>query len=136
MPHTGGMNDLTITRALLDDPQRVWAALTDPEQLAAWFWPPRFETEVTLDLARGYRIASPTVGMAVSGDFTVVDAPRSLVETWTWDGEDQSTLVTFTLSDSTGLTVTHEGFNTEEEVASHIVGWNDCLDRLESYLAS
>lgn len=106
---------LTIDRALLDDPRRVWAALTDPEQLAAWFWPPRFETEVR--------------------HFTLVDAPHGLVQTWTWDGKDHSTLVTFTLSASTGLTVTHEGFSTEEEVASHIAGWNDCLDRLESYLA-
>lgn len=130
------MSHLTVYRNLLDDPRRVWQALTVPEQLAAWFWPARFETEVSVDLSSGYRIASPTVGIAVSGEFTFVDQPHSLVETWTWDGEDYATVVTFSLSGSTGLTVTHEGFRTDEDVANHIQGWNDCLDRLESYLAS
>lgn len=128
------MSDLTVHRSLLTDTQRVWEALTEPERVSAWIWPERFATDTEIDLASGYRIASPTVGMAVSGAYRYVDAPHSLVQTWRWDGEEYETLVTFTLDPTVGLTVTHEGFPTAEDAAHHVQGWNDCLDRLETYL--
>lgn len=125
----------TIERIIPASRERVWNALTTDE-LANWFWPPRFATTVELDLRIGgaYRIDGPGGGMAVSGVFVAVDEPERLVQTWRWDGEDAETLVTFTLAEtadgSTALTILHENFVDEQSCALHVQGWNDCLDRL------
>jgi uncharacterized protein YndB with AHSA1/START domain len=125
----------TIERIVPASRERVWRALTS-EQLAGWFWPPRFETTVQLDLRVGgaYRIDGPGAGMAVSGVFVAVEEPERLVQTWRWDGEDAETLVTFTLAATadggTALTIVHENFADEQSCTLHTQGWNDCLDRL------
>ena len=130
----------TIERIIPASRERVWKALTSDE-LAGWFWPPRFATTVRLDLRVGgaYRIDGPGAGMAVSGVFVAVDEPDRLVQTWRWDGEDAETLVTFTLAESpeggTALTIVHENFADEQSCASHRQGWNDCLDRLVAAFA-
>jgi uncharacterized protein YndB with AHSA1/START domain len=125
----------TIERTIPASRERVWTALTSDE-LAAWFWPQRFETTVQLDLRVGgaYRIDGPGAGMAVSGVFVAVEAPERLVQTWRWDGEDAETLVTITLAEtsdgSTALRIVHENFADEQSCSAHVQGWNDCLDRL------
>ena len=130
----------TIERIIPASRDRVWKALTT-EQLAGWFWPPRFATTVRLDLRVGgaYRIDGPGAGMAVSGVFVAVDEPERLVQTWRWDGEDAETLVTFTLAQTpdgaTALTIVHEKFADEQSRANHAQGWNDCLDRLVAAVA-
>ena len=124
-----------VERMIPASRDRVWKALTT-EQLADWFWPPRFATTVQLDLRVGgaYRIDGPGAGVAVSGVFVAVDEPERLVQTWRWDGEDAETLVTFTLAEApdgaTALTIVHENFADEQSCADHTQGWNDCLDRL------
>ncbi len=125
----------TIDRVIPLPPERVWRALTT-DDLAAWFWPPRFETTVQLDLRVGgaYRIDGPGAGMAVSGVFVAIDEPTRLVQTWRWDGEEAETLVTYTLAETpegaTALRVVHENFADEQACAQHQQGWSDCLDRL------
>ena len=68
-----------------------------------------------------------------------VEEPERLVPTWRWDGEDTETLVTFTLAETsdgaTALTIVHENFADEQSCASHLQGWNDCLDRLVASVA-
>lgn len=129
------MTELRVERTVPATPERVWRALT--EELAAWFWPPAWQSTATADVRAGggWRIAAPAV--AVGGEFVEVDEPRSLVRTWRWDGDDAQTLVTMTLEpadDGTVLTVVHEGFVTEEDRADHVQGWNDCLGRLEPHV--
>ena len=130
----------TVERIIPASRDRVWKALTT-EQLAGWFWPPRFATTVQLDLRVGgaYRIDGPGAGMAVSGVFVAVDEPERLVQTWRWAGEDAETLVTFTLAETpdgaTALTIVHENFVDEQSRANHAQGWNDCLDRLVAAVA-
>ena len=129
----------TIERIIPASREQVWKSLTS-EQLADWFWPPRFATTVRLDLRVGgaYRIDGPGAGMAVSGNFVAVDEPERLVQTWRWDGEDAETLVT-TLAEAadgaTALTIVHENFADEQSCADHTQGWNDCLDRLVAAVA-
>lgn len=124
------------------DRATVWRAVTDPSVAAEWFWPPRFATEVTLAAAPGsaWRIASPTVGMAVGG--TVVDAVATerLHLTWAWEGEQrpEPTDVEVLLTQrpaGVAVTVTHRGLADGDETANHEQGWRDCLARLQEYLS-
>lgn len=136
------MTELNLTRILRADRERVWRAWTNGAELASWFWPPSFETEVALDLRVGgsWRIASTVAGMAVSGTFVAVAPHSRLVYTWRWDGEDAETLVTVTFADAAGggtaLSVRHERFDDVPSASDHEQGWNDCLDRLPEHFAA
>ena len=135
------MTELTVTRDLSAPPERVWRAFTSPEELAAWFWPATLSAVVTVDLRVGgrYRVASESAGMAFGGEYIAVEPVARLVKTWQWDGDDDETLVTITLTPTadggTELTIVHERFASDEDVTSHLQGWNDCLDRLPAFLA-
>ena len=129
------MAEFRVQRVVAKPVEEVWTAFTDADALAAWFWPPRFQATVEVDLRVGgaYRIASVPAGMAVSGEFTEVEAPGRLVQTWRWDGEDEETLVTMTflpVDGGTGITILHERFADPEQAAQNELGWNSCLDRL------
>jgi uncharacterized protein YndB with AHSA1/START domain len=120
---------------------RVWHALTDPTALAAWFWPERFATTAEVDLRPGgrFRIAGPGVGIAVAGQYVVVEPPHRLVFTWQWAGEEEETLVTVELTPSrtgTDLLLMHERFADEATRDEHATGWTDCLNRLPDWLAA
>jgi uncharacterized protein YndB with AHSA1/START domain len=131
---------LRIERTLPAPRERVWRAFTDGASLAAWFWPAAFGTTAHVDARPGgeLRIAA-TNGLAVSGRFSTVEAPRLLVFTWRWDGDDEQTVVTIELSEidgGTGLVLTHDGFATDATRDDHVTGWSDCLDRLPAWLAA
>jgi uncharacterized protein YndB with AHSA1/START domain len=135
----GASQLVQISRTLPAPPERVWAALTDAEQLRAWFWPSSFDTTVTADARVGgrYRIASTNPEMAVSGEYLEVAQPQRLVTTWQWDGEEASSTVRIDLLGNergSGLVLTHEGL-APDAVAEHQQGWSDCLDRLPGHLA-
>jgi uncharacterized protein YndB with AHSA1/START domain len=124
--------DFDISRPALFD------ALTRAEVLPRWFWPERFQTKVTSDPrpGGGYSIKSEVVGIGVSGTYTEV-APDHLTLTWAWDGDPAETVVTMDLEEAapgrSRVRLRHEGFATEKERDDHVVGWNDCFDRLAAY---
>lgn len=121
--------------------RRVWRALTDPAELAAWYWPPSFGTEVVLEPVAGgsFRIASTRVGMAAVGHVVAAEAPRLLELAWRWEGEELETTAVVALtaegSERTLVAVEHAGFPTEETASEHATGWSDCLARLPGFLA-
>jgi uncharacterized protein YndB with AHSA1/START domain len=134
------MTGLRIERTLPAPPERVWHALTEAAALAAWFWPAHFATTVRIDARPGgdLRIAAAN-GLAVAGRFREVDAPRRLVLTWRWEGDDEQTLVTIELTETEGgtaLVLTHEGFTADSTRDDHRTGWADCLDRLPAWLVA
>jgi uncharacterized protein YndB with AHSA1/START domain len=130
---------------LLDAPrERVWQAWTDPEELARWWWPQRFETTYEVDLQEGgtYRFRTidlPDMGtLDLSGTFLGVLAPERLAYTWQWLPDDHVTHVTVELTDlgrRTELCVRHHELVSPEDRENHTKGWNDCLDRLGPYVA-
>ena len=133
------MTELTVTRLLAAPPERVWRAFTEPTELAAWFWPGSWDAAVTIDLRVGgrYRVSSASAGMAFGGEYLVVDPIDLLRQTWQWEGEDEETLVTIRFTPDglgTELEIVHERFASDEDVASHLQGWNDCLDRLPAFV--
>lgn len=126
--------------ALAASPERVWRALTDPEELAAWF------PDETVDLdvrpgADGWWRWKKHGKFAVR--FEVVDPPRRL--TWRWSHEPDTpldagptTTVEFHLRPAedggTVLTVREHGFLTEEHREQNRKGWKHELGELRDHL--
>ncbi|KRC47317.1 hypothetical protein ASE16_18585 [Leifsonia sp. Root227] len=142
-----GEHTARVTRTLGADRERVWRAFVSQEELASWFWPPRFQTVATVDATAGsaWSIRSAPTAMGASGVVVEADEPSRIVLTWRWDGEDDETRVTVGFAEAatesapgaervsvpgTVLTVVHDGFGTAEAAADHVEGWEDCLARL------
>ena len=129
------MAGLTVERVVAAPPERVWRSFADPVELSAWFWPPRLRPQARIDATPGgtLRIRSDVADLGISGTVTAAEEGRLLSTTWRWDGEAGETAVTIELApeaDGTRVRVRHDGFATEDAVAEHVTGWNDCLDRL------
>jgi uncharacterized protein YndB with AHSA1/START domain len=130
---------ITIRRTVAASPDRVFAAWTDVEQLAAWWWPQLAGTTYDVDARPGgsFRISSPVIGATVSGVYTVVDRPRRLVFTWNWEDDgapeavvEDTVVVTFeSEAEGTVVTVAHTSTGHVPEGGAE-QGWNDVLDRL------
>jgi uncharacterized protein YndB with AHSA1/START domain len=130
------VTSLRITRILPAPVDRVWTALTRPEALTAWFWPPRLQPRVTAEARPGGEYRIEGTGMAVSGRYVEVDEPRRLAFTWQWDGDATQSLVTIDLvaqGGKTELTLVHDRLDGDEDRDNHLIGWTDCLDRLASF---
>jgi uncharacterized protein YndB with AHSA1/START domain len=137
---------LELTRVLPAPPEQVFAALTQPDDLARWWGPRGFTTpEIRLDLRVGgrYRFTmQPPDGDAfhLSGEFLEIAPPARLASTFRWDEpapDDRETVVTLSLSAvgaGTGLALRHGEFATEERLALHRGGWTDSLDKLTALL--
>jgi uncharacterized protein YndB with AHSA1/START domain len=132
------MSTITIERVVGASPERVFAAWTDVEELAAWWWPQLAGTTYDVDARPGgrFRIHGPAIGATVSGVYTEVDPPRRLVFTWNWDdGEpdavvEDTVVVTFEpAGGATLVTVAHTSAAHEPDGGAE-QGWNDVLDRL------
>lgn len=131
---------IVIERFVAAGIDRVWRAWTDPDELAAWFWPDSFGTTCSIELAPGgrFRIASPEMDMAVAATCVEVDPPHRLLLTWAWEGEEETTaveVVLTTVEGGTSLVIEHRRHASDEDAANHAQGWHDCLDRLGPFLA-
>lgn len=110
----------------------VWAAITDPERLAAWF-PTRAEFAVLSPGAPiDFRFPEDAYP-PLTGAFREVQAPQQLSFTW---GED---VLTFELAEARGgdacrlsLTVV---LDAPGKAARDAAGWDSCLDGLTRVLA-
>ena len=127
-------------------PQRVFEAMTDPNQVADWWGPEGFTCpEVIFDVSVGgaYRIAmQPPEGelFHLVGEYVEVSPPSRLAYTFRWeppDPDDQETLARLTLRERGGATeieLTHGPFATEARRELHEAGWTDTLARLARHL--
>lgn len=124
---------LVFERQLADAPERVWAAITEPDQLEHWF-----PSKVSFD--GGLKPGMPITftfrqqvleeqPMTLSGQVKIVEPARRFAFTW---GEDE---LDFELRPGEGgsgcvlrLTV---GLGDREKAARDGAGWRVCLDQLE-----
>ncbi len=137
---------LTISRNFAAARERVFKAFTDPDVLKEWFGPEGFSVpSATVDFRVGgeYRITmrSPEdTDHTVVGIYREIDDPRRLVFTWAWetgDMPDADTLVTLDFADDgegTAMTLTHEGFPSEDLRDRHNEGWCSSFNCLEGVL--
>ena len=115
---------LTFTRTLAHPPEKVWRALTEPEQLTAWF-----PTEIIGDRADGATLRFEFrngEGAGFDGKMITVDPPRVLEFVW---GEDTLRFELQPSATGTVLTLT-DSLGTLGKAARDAAGWDICLDRL------
>jgi uncharacterized protein YndB with AHSA1/START domain len=117
-----------LERELPDEPALVWRALTEPDQLRAWF-----PCDVIVAGGRWvagaaiiFRFPPEVIDMTLTGEVLDVDEPRRLAFTW---GEDT---LRFELvpggGGGTRLILIDE--LPPGAAARNAAGWADCLDRL------
>lgn len=133
---------LVISRQVRAAPEAVFDAWTDPEVLRQW-WGLKEATcpEVRIDLRVGgrysisNRLADGTI-VRISGVYETIIRPEKLIYTWSVDGgAEEKVHVSFERDgDGTRLTIRHEGITTSKAFAGHERGWNDSLERIQSYL--
>ena len=133
---------LEMVRALPVAPPRVFAAFSDPDELAKWWGPDGFGVgSVDFDPRVGgtYRIEmQPPDGdpFYLGGEFREVDPPGRLAFTFVYedpDLDDVETLVELSFRDcgeSTEVVFTQGRFKTEARRELHRDGWTDSFDRL------
>lgn len=73
------------------------------------------------------------------GEHTVIERPRRLVMTWTFDDDPANErLIELSFSESEGSTtvlMVNSGISTDERCDAQDQGWNGCLDELMRLLA-
>ena len=128
-------------------PERVFAALSDPQERARWWGSPnvylvdRCEWELRVG-ASWVSTGHGADGRAfrVQGEFLEIDPPRRLAQTWMadYDGGLRTTL-SFQLDPIPGgtrLTVRHDGFaGHPDSCADHARGWEMVLGWLDAHVA-
>ena len=138
---------LRIERSFDASAEAVFDAWTSPEVMRRWFHcGPDWETpvaEVDLRVGGAVRIVMrrPDGRQAgAQGEYTLIDRPRRLVMTWTFDDvPTNQQLIELTFEESEGTTtvvLTNRDISTDERRRSQDDGWRLCLDELERLLGN
>jgi uncharacterized protein YndB with AHSA1/START domain len=138
---------LTLTRRLRARPEKVYAAWTEPENLAQWFGPASarpgsVHAELEVRVGGRYRIRfenNDGEHFEVGGHYREVVPNERLVFSWAWHSTpERESLVTISLRpEGTGtlLTFRHEQFFDETARDNHARGWNELFAKLDDFFA-
>lgn len=121
-----GRSRLTFVRDLKHPLDKVWAAVTEPEGLRAWF-PTTIEGERRPGAALTFRFDFPDAPV-MTGVMRAFDPPR-LVE-FEWGDEDVLRIELEATDTGTRLTL-RDTFTEYEKSARDAGGWHACLDNFE-----
>ena len=134
-------SSLTIRRRFRAPPARVYAAWTEPAQIARWFGPGKVViVDAVFETRAGGRFAiharSPDTGddHHVSGTVKEAKPNEKLVYTWAWEGspEPESRVTVEFRDGGEGSTVLLFDDGARDR---HNMGWTGAFDKLEAYLA-
>ena len=136
-----------IERTFAAPAEDVFDAWTSPEVMRRWFHcTPDWETpEAEVDLRVGGKVRVVMRGpdgreVEAQGEYTVIDRPRRLVMTWSFDDEPSNEqLIELSFSESEGSTtvlMVNSGISTDGRRDAQDEGWRGCLDELEQTLAA
>jgi uncharacterized protein YndB with AHSA1/START domain len=137
---------LTLKRRLAAAPEKIYAAWTQPAQLAKWFGPdagPVLSAETDVRVGGRFHIVFRSEDGEthdVSGTYQEVVPNEKLKFTWQWitlPAERQSLVTILIKADGDGaiLTLMHEQFFDEAARDGHERGWTGALNKLERLLA-
>ena len=137
---------LRIERAFQAPMEKVFDAWTSEEVMRRWLHcGPDWETpSAMVDLRVGGMLRvvmrDPDGGThGASGEYRLIDRPRRLVFTWTFDDHpDNHQLIELEFLESEGVTIvkmTNSGIATEDLEAGQRTGWEACYDELASELS-
>jgi uncharacterized protein YndB with AHSA1/START domain len=144
---SSGELTLELKRVLPAVSSVVFAAFSDPNELAKWWGPEGFtipSLEFQPRVGESYRIEmQPPDGepFYLTGEFREVEPPSRLAFTFVWedpDPDDVETLVVLSFRDlggSTEVALTQGRFKTEARWALHRDGWTDSFDKLERLIS-
>jgi uncharacterized protein YndB with AHSA1/START domain len=130
---------LSFERRVSHPVERVWRAITEPDELAHWF-PSAVEVDLRVGgkmrfTFEGYTL--PDGSNSIPGEVTELDPPRRLG--FTWGPPPHEDHLRFELEPAEGesgctlrLTV---ALGTRDKAARDSAGWHVCLDRLERFVA-
>jgi uncharacterized protein YndB with AHSA1/START domain len=125
----------------------VFDAWTSPEVMRRWFHcEPDWETpQAEVDLRVGGKVRvvmrrPDGTEVGASGEYTLIDRPRRLQMTWTFDDEPsnrQRIELSFSESEgSTTVVMVNRGISTAERRDAQHDGWEGCFDELGKALAA
>jgi uncharacterized protein YndB with AHSA1/START domain len=117
---------LTFTRRLAHPREKVWRAVTDPDQMRSWF-PDRMEGERRAGAKLRF-VTAP--GEGFDGELLVFDPPSVMELMW---GVDRLRIELADDGAGTLLTLT-DTFGELGKAARDGAGWHECLDRLTASL--
>jgi uncharacterized protein YndB with AHSA1/START domain len=141
-------HEITIRRVFASPRDAVWAAWTQPDQLAAWWGPSGWSTpagNVEIDLRPGGRLRVTSVSdddgseMTTTGTFTDVVAPERLAfdeaSEDAWHDGATSTITFTDLGDGrTEMVLRSTVHTTDEMIVRAEAGMHGSLDRLGEHL--
>jgi uncharacterized protein YndB with AHSA1/START domain len=141
---TDHLPSVTLVRRIKAPPARVWAAITQPDQMIKWWGPDAGPTlNVVADVRPGGQF-SVVFRLLDGNEHNPTGIYRDVVPekllSFTWDlpgAPEPETLVTFRLAPFDGgteVTLTHECLPDEPARKSHEEGWNGLLDKLPKFL--
>lgn len=115
---------------------KVWNAITNPEALAKWFVPGKFEA------VEGSEYSLANESAKVKGKILKVTKPVLLIYTWIAGDTEVETVVQWKLEktdDGTKLTIIHEGMEKLEKSYPSLIekfgqGWTYVVGAIETYL--
>jgi uncharacterized protein YndB with AHSA1/START domain len=138
---------VTLKRRLNAPAEKVYAAWTQPAQIAHWFGPSQMvagsvHAEMDVRVGGCFRVSFKTENgehHEVGGVYREVVPNEKLVFSWAWrTTPERESLVTVLIrseGDGAMLTLTHEQFFDEAARDGHKRGWTGTLDKLERYLS-
>jgi uncharacterized protein YndB with AHSA1/START domain len=133
---------LRIERTFAASAEDVFDAWTSPEVMRRWFHPfPDWETpEAEVDLRLGGKVRvvmrkPDGTEVEAQGEYTLIDRPRRLAMTWTFDDDDSRSeqLIELSFSESEGATtvlMVNSGIPNARRLEGQGRGWRACLDQL------
>jgi uncharacterized protein YndB with AHSA1/START domain len=135
---------VTIVRKIKASPAKVYAAITQPQQMMKWWGPdagPTLRADVDVRPGGRFSVVFRTLDGQEhnpTGIYQEVIPEKKLAFTWDLPGiQEPKSLVTFLLKpidSGTELTLTHEHLPDEETRKSHEQGWTGLLDKLPGFL--
>lgn len=120
--------------------QRVWAAITEPEQIAQWLLPPALGAQLKLSTSNELNMG--VFGMEVP--LATLDVVRPSQQVTTYGLPDRLLAITYTLDEKDGgtcVTVTMTGFEAlpederQDRLAPSGAAWEKGLANLKAHLA-
>jgi uncharacterized protein YndB with AHSA1/START domain len=124
-----GRDRLRFERRLAHPPDRVWSALTDPDELSRWF-PSTIEGELRVGATLRFPFRQ-NEGPALEGRVVELEQGRILAYTW---GDDLLRWELHGESGATRLVFTTEFASDRIRGSRDAAGWHVCLDALEADL--
>ena len=127
---------LVVEKSYAAPPSRVWEAWTRADELAQWYCPnPALTTTARLDVQPGGRHeVDMGAGFALRGIYSAVVEGASLAHTWGFNGGHETHVDVRFAADGEGgtrVTLTHDGFEDDDERAGIEQGWSLTLARLQ-----